>query len=69
MAYLPNKTHVFDRGESVENYWNRIWNEICKNYKLSKMQLSTYTAMVPDGSGQASDSSQALSLFWMSFMP
>lgn len=35
-AYLPNKTHVFDRGESVENYWNRIWNEICKNYKLSK---------------------------------
>ena len=31
-TYLPNKTHVFGQGESVENYWDRIWNEICKNY-------------------------------------
>ena len=35
-SYLPNKTHVFDRGESVEDYWNMVWDEVCKNYKLSK---------------------------------
>jgi hypothetical protein len=35
-SYLPNKTHVFDQGECVEDYWDRIWDEVCKNYKLTK---------------------------------
>ena len=35
-AYLPNKSYVFDQAESSEEFWNRVWNEICKNYNLAK---------------------------------
>ncbi len=34
-TYLPNKTHIFDQGESIEDYWTRVGDEVCKNYKLS----------------------------------
>ena len=36
-VYLPQKRYVFGRnGEAVEDFWDRVWEEICKNYNLSK---------------------------------
>lgn len=32
-VYLPQKRYVFGRnGEAVEDFWDRVWEEICKNW-------------------------------------
>lgn len=32
---LPQKRYILDQGETCESFWNRVWEDICENYKLS----------------------------------